>query len=185
MSIVAQVRGSLFINTFAFLREVAGPEAPQKVLSGLPADVRVRLERPIRESSWAGFDDLMLYMRAAKALFAPDDPQFYRRMGYFAGQRLRQHGGFEAMVPEPKIAVQMSRLVWLALFDVGRVEVAGDADREAQGTIHDFPADEVHCQRLCGALEGLLTAGSNIAQAEEIECAAKGAPNCRFRVRWV
>jgi hypothetical protein len=139
----------------------------------------------MRESAWARFDDLMIYMRTAKALFAPDDPEFFRRIGQFSGRLLRQHGGFQAMVPEPKIAVQMSRLVWMALYDVGRVEITSETERVAYGTIHDFPADEVHCQRLCGALEGLMTGTSHTAKAEELECAAKGAPNCRFRVQWV
>lgn len=182
---MAQVRGSLFLNTFAFLRELAGTEAPQKVAGKLPPEVRARLERPLRESSWAGFDDLMIYMRTARTLFAPDDPEFFRSMGRFSGERLRKHGGFEAMVPEPKIAVQMSRLIWLALYDVGRVEVVAESDRVALGTICDFPADEVHCQRLRGALEGLMTVGDSVAKVEELECTAKGAPNCRFRVEWV
>ena len=86
------------------------------------------------------------------------------------------------MVPNPEIAIQMSRLIWLAVYDTGRLEVTSESERIKLARVHDFPADEVHCQRLRGAIEGIMSVGPYPVKAEETQCAAKGAPYCEFRI---
>lgn len=179
------VRGSLVLNTFAFLRDLAGPDAHLQVLEGLPQETCDRLRHQVRAASWERLDDLVAYMKVAKQLHGHADPDFYRSMGQFSGRSNRDAGGFDKMLSEPGIAVRMGRLVWRALYDRGRLDVEPVTDRFVMVRIHDFLADPAYCERMCGALEGMLTSESDVAHASETRCAAQGAPYCEYEVRWI
>src|SRR2546425_8140180 len=43
----------------------------------------------VRENSWTPLEDLVAYMETTKAMLAPGDPDFYRKMGFYGGRHVR------------------------------------------------------------------------------------------------
>src|SRR5437016_179384 len=81
------VRGTFVLNTFDFIREHYSPAAHTMVLQMLPVP-RPSLSEA-RETSWTPLEDLVAYMETAKAVLAPGDPTFYRKMGFYGGSHMR------------------------------------------------------------------------------------------------
>jgi CheY-like chemotaxis protein len=173
--LVPNVRGAILLNTVRFVRETYGPDAHPRVLKALPADHCATFLAPIRDASWHPSADLEAYVETARALLAPQDPDFERRAGYFAGRGVRE-AGFEALLVAPE---KLATVIWRALFDSGRVEVVSHGEVETLARIYDFPTTRSACQRMLGAWEGLLG-----ARVEKTACVLDGSPWCEMRVLW-
>src|SRR5439155_289943 len=75
-----------------------------------------------RETSWTPLEDLVAYMETAKAVLAPGDPTFYRKMGFYGGSHMRALWVGIA-VSEPTKALRFCGTLWRTFFDAGWLEV--------------------------------------------------------------
>jgi hypothetical protein len=173
------VRGMLVLNTFEFVRAHYGPAPHTAVLATLPAQ-RAALDA-VRENSWMPLQDLLAYMEEAKALLAPGDLDFYRKMGFYGGRHVRALP-IAVAVSEVAQAVRLGRIVWRTFFDTGEVEVVESRREGAMLRIHDFPSAPSLCQRLVGSVEGVLSLAAMPVRVEERACTSRGDPYCEILV---
>jgi hypothetical protein len=172
---VVNVRGAIVLGTVRFVMETYGPEAHAKVLKALHPKHCATFLGSVREASWEPAVDLEAYVEIAKAMLAPNDPDFFKRAGYFAGRAAR-NAGFEAFLADPQ---RLSAFLWRGLFDTGRVEVVSHDPAESVGRIHDFPTSRSACARMVGAWEGLFD-----ARVVHTACVMDGSPYCEMRLFW-
>jgi hypothetical protein len=176
---MARVRGRDLRDAMAFVREGHGAEAAERVLQAVDPDVRGALA-DLRDVEWYDLGLLQRFLVTAGTLLAGNDEDFYRRQGFFAGQR--QKAAFIGpMVSEPEVRMKMAPTVWRMFYDVGRLVVTGQTAREATGQIWDFPATRELCARFRGIWEGIISEGVRRV-AEERRCVRRGDPCCELYV---
>src|SRR5262249_28184397 len=109
---MVHVRGVMILNAVSFVREGFGAPQQQAVVDRLPSAMQAAFLAPIRESSWKPLELFVAYMEAAQALLAPQDADFYRELGRFAGRQEREGSNFKLMVADPPTAMRLAPLVW-------------------------------------------------------------------------
>ncbi|PYO03050.1 MAG: hypothetical protein DMD91_02080 [Candidatus Rokuibacteriota bacterium] len=115
------VRGTFVLNAFDFVCERYSPAAHATVLRMRPA-LRTALSA-VRENSWTPLEDLVAYMETAKAVLAPGDPGFYKKMGFYGGSHVRVLPVGIA-VSEQTRALRLYGMLWRTFFDAGDLEEA-------------------------------------------------------------
>lgn len=183
---MAQIRGAAVLHSVRFVREAFGDAAHERVLQALPERHWGTFLGPVREASWEPVADLVAYMEASRALLAPDDDAYYRKMGVFAG-RLTRGTGFATLLGDaPESAATRAQMLWRAYYDEGRLEVLDKGERSLVARIHDFPAaSRALCQRICGFWEGCFDAeGQPRTRVVERACSQDGAGYCEMLVSW-
>jgi hypothetical protein len=181
---MSRVRGTLVLNSFAFVRKTHGPRAHARILRSLGHEEAAVLGGAIREAAWVPIDPLLLYIEKAKELYAPDEEGYYRRMGRFAGKSDREARAMGVMVRDLATAAQMAAVVWKQFFDKGDLEVAERTESGARLRIRGFPAHPVLCERIVGSLEGLLAAAAPALIVEKAGCLLEGDPACEYVLRF-
>ena len=173
------VRGIFVLNAFDFVCEHYSPAAHAAVIEALPAR-RIALTAA-REASWTPLDDLVAYMEKAKAVLAPGDPDFYRKMGFYGGRHVR---ALPIAIPisDNAKALRLGPLVWRTLLDVGDLEVIDACPEGATLRIRDFPSSAPFCQRFLGSVEGVLSLAAMPVRVEERACTSRGDPYCEMFV---
>src|SRR2546425_8140181 len=163
------VRGTFVLNTFDFIREHYSPAAHTMVLQMLPVP-RPSLSEA-RETSWTRLEDLVAYMETAKAVLAPGDRDFYRKMGFYGGRHVRSLPVGIA-VSEQMRALRLYGMLWRTFFDAGDLEAIEACPEGAILRIRDFPSAPSFCQRLIGSVDGLLRGAPSFAV---IQCHRSGS----------
>ncbi len=173
------VRGTFVLNAFDFVGERYSPAAHATVLEMLPA-LRTALSA-VRENSWTPLEDLVAYMETAKAVLAPGDPDFYRKMGFYGGSHVRALPVGIA-VSEQMRALRLYGMLWRTFFDAGDLEVIEACPEGAILRIRDFPSAPSFCQRLIGSVEGILSLAATPVRVEERACTCRGDAYCEMLV---
>ena len=181
---MVRVRGIAFIGAMQFVKEEFGPEAHTRVLEALPEASRATFGGPLRDAVWKPLDDLAAYAGTARRLLAPEDDDFYARLGFRAGRVERDEGGFHPMVVDAPTAIRLGAVIWRSLYDAGRMELSADGEGRAVARIYDFPTSTALCQANCAALSGLLGSDAHPVRTEQAACVLDGAPCCEYRVSW-
>jgi hypothetical protein len=173
------VRGTFVLNTFDFIREHYSPAAHTMVLQMLPG-ARSSLSEAC-QTSWTPLEDLVAYMETAKAVLAPGDPAFYRKIGFYGGSHTRALWVGIA-VSEPTRALRFCATLWQTFFDAGRLEVIEACPAGAILRIHDLPWAASFCQRFLGSLEGILSLSAIPVRVEDRACICRGDVYCEIFV---
>lgn len=177
------MRGRDLIDALAFVRESYGAEAVEKAVARLGAPEQARFQSAFREVEWYPLEALVAFLRAAKALLAPDDASFFERQGRYAAQR-QKNAFLSVMVGTPEARMLTAPTIWRMFYDVGRLEVVGDDPAAAISRILDFPTTPELCQRFRGIWEGLASTAARPAVATEPRCVLRGDPFCEFVVSY-
>jgi hypothetical protein len=125
-------------------------------------------------------EHLVAYMVAAKSLLAPNEADFFRQMGRFAGERDRNERAFSHMVADRDTAIRMLRVLWHAYYGGGSLEILSADDQRLVCRAVDFKGDPVLCERITGVAEGQLRA----SRAEHGACVFRGDPACEWTLWW-
>ena len=163
------VRGTFVLNTFDFVCERYSAAAHAMVLQMLPASGTSL--SAVREGFWTPLEDLVAYMETAKAVLAPGDRDFYRKMGFYGGSHVRALPVGIALSEQVR-ALRLYRMLWRTFFDAGDLEVIEACPEGAILRIRDFPSAPSFCQRLIGSVEGLLRGAPSFAV---IQCHLSGS----------
>jgi hypothetical protein len=178
---MARVRGRSLIDAVGFVRESFGDQALARVSAELEPAVRAVFEGTIRPTAWYELDDFLGYLLTARRVLAPQDEDFFRRQGRYAG-RYQRSAHLGIMVDSLETMAKMAPTIWRMFYDVGRL-VAVDGSRGRVGQIHDFPATPELCQRFLGIWEGLASTPERTMVAEETLCVRRGDPCCEILLR--
>lgn len=172
------------MNAIEFVVQHFGHEAHERVVAALPEAHWGPFVGPLHETSWEPAADVVAYLEAARGLLRPDQADFYREAGRFAGRVERQLQGYQPMVRDPITAMRLGPKVWSSFYDVGHLEVTVAGPLEGWARIRDFRVSPVLCERTCGAWEGLLSTNELEAEATETLCVHRGAEYCEVHVLW-
>src|SRR5262249_52262304 len=153
------------------------------------------LARRKRAPDYPGDINNWVSLQQGVALWAPgkagtQKPRFAQPLGEEAGYRLsgssvaallRSLGSPEELYRQITIAaVKFTTVSQLEAIDVG----PGFAEISAYAT-DGFPRSADHCAWTCGLLStATVLFGMEPAVVEHDRCAALGAPDCRYRIRW-
>jgi hypothetical protein len=178
-------RGSVLLNTIDFVRTRYGPGAHARVLAALPAATAAALAAEPRATGWRPLQEVVAYMEAAQALFAPGDAGFFREIGRFAGKADRDWRGVKPMLSDLPTAARMASVLWRTLFDEGEAEVLELGDAGAVLRIQGFLCRPSLCDRFSGSLEGLLAPILGPISVER-RCLddLEGTTCCEYRLEW-
>jgi hypothetical protein len=176
---MAAVRGVFFLNTMDFIRGAHGADAHVRILNALPAERAAPWGRKISWSSWLSLDDLLAYMETARRLLAGADPEFFRRMGREGALRYRSRA-IGMTLSDPELAADYGSALWHLLVDVGEMDVRPGAGDETLVRIRGFPAHPAFCQRILGAVEGILSVAQRPARVEKRACVLAGDACCEI-----
>jgi hypothetical protein len=181
---MSRVRGTVVLNTFAFVRKTHGPGAHEKILQALgPADAAL-LALPPREAAWLPVLPLVAYLEAAKALYAPAEDGYFRTIGRFAGTVDRESRAMGVMVSDLETATKMARVLWRQFYEEGELEVVEQTPAGARLRILGFPAYRAICQRIAGSLEGLLGGAALHVTVDKSACVLSGDPCCEYTLHF-
>ncbi len=178
-------RGVALLATMRFVKTNYGEAAHESVLAAVPETSRRRFGPRLREAAWFPLRDLANYSAAAQHLLAPNDPEFYRRLGRFAGTFYREHGGFAPMVADRETAIRLAPTMWKMLYDAGAVEILEPDGREIVIRIRGLRTSKPLCETNCGAIKGAFGSASDPLSVEEAACVLDGSPWCELRLVWL
>jgi hypothetical protein len=182
---MTHARGIALLATMRFVRTNYGDASHERVLAALPEASRRRFGPRLRESAWLPLRDLATYSAAAQSLLAPNDPEFFRRLGRFVGTFYREHGGFAPMVAVRKTAIRLAPTLWRMLYDAGAMEIVQRGQEEAVIRILGMRTSKPLCETNCGAVEGAVGSASDPLRVEETACVLDGSPWCEMRLVWL
>jgi hypothetical protein len=181
---VAHIKGIAVLSAVSFLRETYGAEAADAVFAALPPETQARIRSSCREASWHPIEDLSALMTTAARRLAPHDPDFLARLGRYSGRQERAKGGFDVMLKDPATTMRLGPVAWKSFYQPGDLEIVVVHDLECLARIRGFPSTRPVCERLRGALEGLLSTPALAAHVRDEACVASGDPCCQLRITW-
>lgn len=181
---MASARGTLFLNTVAFVRQAYGEAAHARVLGALTREQAATFSTTMRDGSWHPVELLAAYMETAQSLLAPEDPDFFRRVGVDSARRDRAGRGVGVMVADIDTAVRLAAVLWRTYFQGGALDLLETDGHGVTLHVRDFPARRALCQRMVGGLEALLGTAASDLSVTERACTTLGAPYCEIRVSW-
>jgi hypothetical protein len=181
---MSRVRGTVLLNSIAFVQETHGQGAHERVLKSLGPEEAAALGGAVREAAWIPVEHLLAYMEAARDLYAPGEPGYFQRMGRFAGTSDRSLRAMGVMVRDLGTATQMAGIVWKQFFEDGELEVVERSASGARLRIRGLPAHRALCERIVGSLEGLLGGAAPTLVVSKAACVLDGDPSCEYTLHF-
>jgi len=177
---MATGRGTLLLNSAAFVRTRFGEEGQRRVLAAIPDVARhFSGSGSLPEGARIPLEHLILYMTTARSLLAPEAADFYREMGRFSAAQ-ESKGGLAHIVSDRETLVKMLRTLWRAYFDSGSFEVVEKDGNSFTGRVVDFEGHAALCERISGVAD----AHFRTAHVEHVACVFRGDARCDWKVRW-
>lgn len=184
----AQLKGSAYLSTLAFIDTKFGADARARVLARLDEDDRAMLTGglmlPIRWYPLAPFPRLL---RAMEAELGRGDLTLVTDRGVWAAiHDMKTVHKVLLKLVTPNWIIDKAMRLWPNFHTSGRWEAHRESDNAARAFLHELGVvDEAMCATLKGWILGLLTlAGVKKMQVEHLQCRARGAPSCLYHVSW-
>jgi diguanylate cyclase (GGDEF)-like protein len=139
-------------------------------------------------ANWISYDEAIALLRAGKRVTS--NPQFARLVGEDAARRLNgspMAAVFRSLGSPENVYRQIatSATKYSVVTRLETVEMGPGFAEIAATAVDGFPRDADHCAWTCGILsQPTILFGLAPAHVEHDECAALGAPCCRYRVSW-
>ena len=183
-----QLKGSMYVSTFAFIETRFGPNAKSAVLARLePAD-RELLGGLVLPISWYPLAPFGRLLRAMDAELGRGDHALIVERGEWTAVRDMRtiHKVILKFVTMTWIVDKAAKL-WPSFHDTGRWEVRRVAEKRAAAELFDLAVvDDAICSSLHGWILGLgrLT-GTRRVDLRHSRCRARGATSCVFDLTWI
>lgn len=182
---MVRVRGVMLAEAARFVRRLYGAQAHAALVAALSPEHQSVFDAGPRESAWVPLDCLIAYLEQGKQALAPDDPDFFRRLGADAGRSERETSGFRPLLEDPDTAVRLGHLAWRSFYDGAELEFTLETPRRVRLRPVGFPISQALCQRHVGAWGPLLSNDEWRARVTHPSCRALGASACEFLVEWL
>lgn len=183
----AQLKGSAYLSTLAFIDSQFGAPGKQRVLERLPADDRQMLTGMVLPIQWYPLAPFPRLLRAMETELGRGDLSLVVERGTWAAvQDMRTVHKVLLKFVTPQWVVEKGMKLWPNFHTSGRWEAKRDGDHGARATLRDLGVvDDAMCATLKGWILGLLQlAGIKRASVDHVECRARGAATCVFNVSW-
>ena len=183
----AQLKGSAYLSTLAFIEAHYGAGAKERVLGRLSAEDRGMLGHIPLAIQWYPLAPFPRLLRAMEAELGRGDLSLVTERGTWAAvQDMKTVHKVLLKFVTPQWVIDKGMKIWPNFHTSGRWEAKREGDKAARATLHDLGVvDDAMCATLKGWIHGLLQlAGIKRALVEHTECRVRGAATCVYQVSW-
>ncbi len=181
-----QVKGAVLKTRIAFVRDVAGEQGVQSVLSSLSPEDQKAL-KAILTVKWYPFDLGKRLDAAIVHVIGKGERRFFERLGEASAEKNLSSVHQSFLAPgNPHGFLSKAGVIYGLYYEAGRRTYERLGDREAVLTTHDADTfSTADCATVVGwyrkAME--MCGARGVVIAEET-CRARGHDVCRYRVTW-
>jgi hypothetical protein len=183
----AQLKGSAYLSTLAFIESQFGTAAKDRVLNRLGPEDRQMLTGMVLPIQWYPLAPFPRLLRAMEAELGRGDLSLVTERGTWAAvQDMRTVHKVLLKFVTPQWVIEKGQKLWPNFHTSGRWEAKREGDKGARATLHELGVvDDAMCATLKGWILGLLQlAGVKRATVEHSQCRARGAESCVYDVSW-
>jgi len=170
-----------------FVREHFGEAGWAKVLQALPPDDQKELKGIIAGVGWFPFEMGARLDAAIVQVLGQGKAEVFEAIGANSARENLQSVHRPFLAPgHPQKFLEKADSIYKYYYDTGHRTYEPVSDREGILVTHDAETfSAVDCLTVIGWYkEALRMCGASTVEMREEECRAKGAPCCRYRVRW-
>ena len=183
----AQLKGSAYLSTFAFIDAQFGAGARERVLARLSADDRALLGGLLLPIRWYPLAPFPRLLRALEDELGRGDLALVTERGRWAAiNDMRTVHKVLLKFVTSQWVIEKGMRLWPNFHTTGRWEAVREGESGARATLYDLGVvDEAMCATLKGWIIGLLVlSGVKQPSVQHPECRARGAGSCVYQVSW-
>jgi hypothetical protein len=183
----AQLKGSAYLSTLAFIETHFGATAKERVLARLSPEDRVLFGGLVLPIQWYPLAPFPRLLRAMDDEVGRGDLTLVTERGTWAAvQDMRTVHKVLLKLVTPQWVIEKGMKLWPNFHTSGRWEAKREGDKVARAWLYDLAVvDEAVCATLKGWILGLLQlAGTRQPCVDHVECRARGDVACVFYVTW-
>lgn len=183
----AQLKGSAYLSTLAYIETHFGGIAKHKVLSRLTPEDRSLYGGVMLPIRWYPLDPFPRLLRAMEQELGRGDLKIVVERGtWTAIHDMKTVHRVLLKLMTPSWVIEKAAKLWPNFHTTGRWEVKRTGEQSANAILHDLGVvDEAMCATLKGWILGLMTlAGTQNPTVNHDECRARGARSCVYATTW-
>jgi uncharacterized protein (TIGR02265 family) len=183
---VQQVKGSVLKSRLGFIEDHFGPDGVNRVLASLSEEDRRALQM-VLTVKWYPFELGKRLDSAIVEVLGGGRQEFFERLGEASANKnlTTLHHGF-LTDGKPHAFLAKAPAIYALYYETGRREYRQTGEKEGELTTYDAETfSAADCLTVVGWYRRALEmCGARDVVVEELECRAKGATVCRYKVRW-
>ena len=183
----AQLKGSAYRSTLAYIDAKFGPDAKPRVLARLSTEDRAIAGGILLPIHWYPLEPFPRLLRAMEDELGRGDLALVTDRGAWAAvhDMTTLHKVLLKLVT-PAWLIDKGTRIWPSFHTTGRWELERKGDAAARAVLHELGVvDEAMCATLKGWILGLLAlSGVKDARVEHGECRVRGAGACVYDIDW-
>lgn len=182
----AQLKGSAYLSTLAYIETHFGAAAKERVLARLSDEDRAVLGHMVLPIQWYPLAPFPRLLRAMDAEVGRGDLSIVTERGLWAAvQDMRTVHKVLLKLVTAQWVIEKGMKLWPNFHTSGRWEARREGDSGARASLHDLGVvDEAMCATLKGWIVGLLQLAGKRAVVDHVECRARGGATCVYQVSW-
>lgn len=185
---MVNVKGTAIAGRRQYVLRYHGENKLKEVLARLKdQDAARRLETGALKSAWYPFDFFVDLTETIDRVVGKGDGKLYRAMAaQTAEDDLSTVYKVFFRILQPMYIVQKAAQLWSAYYTSGKMQPSQLAPGTIEFEIVNFETPHwAHCESVLGWAErSIQLTGVKGVHSDHVECRAKGASRCRFRVFW-
>jgi uncharacterized protein (TIGR02265 family) len=181
-----EIKGAVLKSRLALVEQIAPQDGLGKVFGRLPADDQAVLNT-LLSTKWYPFE---LGRRLDKAIvdaLGGGRPEFFERLGEASAEQNLSGVHKQFLVSgDPQAFLARAPMIYSFYYNQGRREYRKTAATEAELTTFEAEVFSVpDCATVIGwHRHALVMCGAKNPRVTEVECRARGAKVCRYRLSW-
>lgn len=179
------LKGTILKSLHSFIERDLGPESYSSYRERLDPHDRKLVEGRILSSVRVPEATLNRMTKLAAEIKGESVHSFGARAGRAELEESVKVYRFLFAVMTPSGLLSRTSTLWRTVHDHGKLEVVDSSDKFARVRLSEFPADEAHCARLGGWIEGLseMTRVKDPVMRHD-RCETRGDDACEWVVEW-
>ncbi len=181
------VKGTALLQNIAFVERMYGEDAKLTILRTFDETTQDFFSKRVCPTLWYDFDYLILWIKTSKAILAPDDDDFFRKMGYFSAiYSLNRFYKFWLKLISLHELYRRAKFVWNTYCRPGEMKVLYQDSHYAHFRLYNFyHQEEIFCQKCIGYFESFSALkGAKDPKFIHPLCVVRGDPYCEWAGTW-
>lgn len=182
-----RIKGGILKARLAFVEQVGGAPAVERVLGALPQEEGKTLSTLLTASGWYPFSLGSHLDEAIVAVLGGGDPRYFERLGEASAEKNLGGAHKEFLVPgNPQAFLAKAPMIYSFYYQGGRRTYEATGPTGGLLTTYDAPHfSGPDCKTVVGWYrKALEMCGAKGVQVTEEECRAEGGKVCRYRLAW-
>lgn len=187
MEAPTRIRGSVLKARLAFIEQIGGPGALERVLADLPEHHRAQLGGFLSSTGWFPLELGTHLDEAIVRVLGKGDPKYFERIGEASAEKNLNGPHREFLVPgDPQAFLAKAPVIYSFYYQGGSRSYEPTGPESGVIVTRDAPHFSApDCLTVVGWYrKALQMCGAHSVRVVEEECRAKGGKVCRYRVAW-